>query len=256
MEKVFSILACTNHQKVAFATYMFEADAKFWWNSVKRLLEESQTNTSQEVFKDAFYQKYFPTLVWNAKELEFMQLCQGGRSVSEYIAKFKELCKFSTIYQQNPDEAWKCIKFEGGLREDILATVEHLEIRDFPTLLNKYRLIEECNRKLAAAKSASSNFRKGLALQGPKFKPNLQQQRKFQPIGNKGKQPQKPLVKQTCAQCGKNHDDRPCLVGQNIYYECGKLGHKIYECPTRNPQSAPKPQCQGRVFTMNTEEIA
>ena len=41
MEKVFSILACTNHQKVAFATYMFEADAKFWWNSVKRLLEES-----------------------------------------------------------------------------------------------------------------------------------------------------------------------------------------------------------------------
>ena len=74
MEKVFSVLAYTNHQKVAFATYMLEAEAEFWWNSLKWLIEESQTNISWEVFKDAFYQKYFPTSVQNAKELEFMQL--------------------------------------------------------------------------------------------------------------------------------------------------------------------------------------
>ena len=41
MEKVFSILTRTDYQKVAFTTYMLEADAKFWWNSVKMLLEES-----------------------------------------------------------------------------------------------------------------------------------------------------------------------------------------------------------------------
>ena len=41
MEKVFSILDCTDHQKVTFATYMLEADAEFWWNGVRRLLEES-----------------------------------------------------------------------------------------------------------------------------------------------------------------------------------------------------------------------
>ena len=34
IEKVFSVLAYTDHQKVAFATYMLEADAKFWWNNV------------------------------------------------------------------------------------------------------------------------------------------------------------------------------------------------------------------------------
>ena len=32
MEKVLSILDCTDPQKVAFATYMLEADAVFWWN--------------------------------------------------------------------------------------------------------------------------------------------------------------------------------------------------------------------------------
>ena len=105
------------------------------------------------MFKDAFYQKYFPPSVRNAKELEFMQLYQGNRSVSEYIAKSEELCKFSTIYQWNPDELWKCVKFEGGLREDILTTIGPMEIRDFPTLVNKCRLVEECNQKLNIAKS-------------------------------------------------------------------------------------------------------
>ena len=41
MEKIFSILACTDHQQVAFATYMLETYAKFWWNDVKRVLEVS-----------------------------------------------------------------------------------------------------------------------------------------------------------------------------------------------------------------------
>ena len=123
MEKVFLVLACTNYQKEAFATYMLEANTEFWWNGVKRLLEDSQMEITQDVFKEAFYQKYFPAFVRNAKELEFLQLRQGGRSVLEYIPKFEELCKFSTIYQRNPNEVWKCVKFEGGLREYILASV-------------------------------------------------------------------------------------------------------------------------------------
>ena len=89
------------------------------------------------MFKEAFYHKYFPTSVWNAKELEFMKLQQGSMSVSEYIAKFEELCKFFTIYQRNPNENWKCVKFERGLKADILASVGPMEIRDFAALENK-----------------------------------------------------------------------------------------------------------------------
>ena len=43
MEKIFSVLDCSDHQKVSFATYMLKADAEFWWNSVRRLYEESHT---------------------------------------------------------------------------------------------------------------------------------------------------------------------------------------------------------------------
>ena len=61
-------------------------------------------------------------------------------SVFEYVAKFKEFCKFSTIYQCNPDENWKYIKFDGGLRKDILASIEPMEIQNYTTLVNKSRL--------------------------------------------------------------------------------------------------------------------
>ena len=146
MEKVFVVLACTDYQKVVFATYMLEADAEFWWNGVKRLLGDSQTEVTQDVFKEAFYQKYFLASIRNAKELEFLQLRQRGNSMSEYIAKFEELCKFSTIYQRNPDEVWKCVKFKGGLKEDILVVMGPMDIRDFATLVNKCRLVEEYNK--------------------------------------------------------------------------------------------------------------
>ena len=188
-KKVFSVLDYTDHQKVAFATYMLEADAEFQWDGVKRLLEGFQMEITWDVFKETFYQKYFPVLVRNAKELEFMQLRQENSSILEYIAKFEELCKFSTIYQQKRDEAWKCVKFEGGQTEDILAVVEPMEIRDFPTLVNKCHLIEDCNKNLAVAKSIGSNFKKGLAKQGSKLKPNFQQQKKFPTVANQGKQP-------------------------------------------------------------------
>ena len=92
-----------------------------------------------------------------------MQLRQGNDTILEYIAKLEELCKFSTIYQRNPNEVWKCVKFEDGLREDILTTIGLMEIRDFPTLVNKCRLVEDCNKKLVAARSTGSNFKRGLA---------------------------------------------------------------------------------------------
>ena len=66
IEKVFSVLDYTDHQKVDFSTYMLEVDVKFWWSEVKRLLEGSQIEITRDVFKEAFYQKYFPTLVQNA----------------------------------------------------------------------------------------------------------------------------------------------------------------------------------------------
>ena len=93
---------------------------------------------------------------------------------------------FSTIYQRNSDEQWKCVKFENGLREDILASVGTIEICDYAALVNKCRLVEDCNHKLTVAKSEA--YEKKLAPQGQKFK-QLPFKKPFQCRGFKGKQP-------------------------------------------------------------------
>ena len=94
-----------------------------------------------------------------------MKFQQRSMSVSEYTVKFEEFSKFSTIYQHNLDENWKCIKFQGGLRQDILTSMGPTEIRDFAALMNKRRLVEEYNKKLADAKFNA--YKKRLAIEKP-----------------------------------------------------------------------------------------
>ncbi|MCI71800.1 GRAS family transcription factor, partial [Trifolium medium] len=63
-----------------------------------------------------------------------MELKQGGMSVSEYAARFEELCRFAPHYNTMEEEEDKCVKFENGLRPDIKQLIGFSEIRDFSTL--------------------------------------------------------------------------------------------------------------------------
>ncbi|XP_020997196.1 uncharacterized protein LOC110280477 [Arachis duranensis] len=78
--------------------------------------------------------------------MELMQLKQGNTTVAEYA--------------RNPAnfEEWKCLKFEGGLREDLMSSVVPLEIRDFDELVNKCKLVEECAKKVIASKASRQGF--------------------------------------------------------------------------------------------------
>ncbi|XP_016168790.1 uncharacterized protein LOC107611368 [Arachis ipaensis] len=78
-------------------------------------------------------------------------------TVTEYNGRFEELCHFSQICQGAPEDfaKWKCIKYEGGLRSDILSFVAPMEIRVFSELVNKSRVAEECVRKAAAEKGSA-----------------------------------------------------------------------------------------------------
>ncbi|XP_020991958.1 uncharacterized protein LOC110278128 [Arachis duranensis] len=126
-------------QRVEFAAYMLRNDAQHWWQGILQLLGREAIDISWEKFSVEFYKKYFPECFRTAKELELLQLKQGNMTVSEYIRKFEELCRFSNICQGAPAayEKWKCIKFEGGLREELLAHVGPMEIQNFVELVNK-----------------------------------------------------------------------------------------------------------------------
>ncbi|MCI22354.1 GRAS family transcription factor, partial [Trifolium medium] len=66
--------------------------------------------------------------------IEFMELKQGGMTVSEYAAKFEDLCRFAPHYNTMEAEEDKCVMFENRLRPDIKQLIGFSEIRDFPTL--------------------------------------------------------------------------------------------------------------------------
>ncbi|XP_016200441.1 peroxidase 47 [Arachis ipaensis] len=115
---------------------------------------------SWSVFRTEFHRKYFPNSVRNAKELELLQLKQGQLSVVEYTNKFEELYRFFRICQGALEdfEEWKCIKYEGGLWNDILSSVGPMEIRTFSELVNKSRVAEDCVRKAALDKDDHQTF--------------------------------------------------------------------------------------------------
>ena len=79
------------------------------------------------------------------KEVEFLQLTQGGKFVTEYVEKFKHL---SCFYTMTLDEEWRCHKFENGLRSDIHFMVAPLSIKDFAALVEKARVMEKMKNEV------------------------------------------------------------------------------------------------------------
>ncbi|XP_020963904.1 uncharacterized protein LOC110265309 [Arachis ipaensis] len=134
-----------------FKGTLVATDADNWFRAIERSLRAQHVSEGQH---------YFPRAARDAKEMELMQLKQGNTTVAEYARKFDDLCRFSKICQGNPAdfEEWKCLKFEGGLREDLMSSVVPLEIRNFAELVNKCKLVEECAKKVIASKASRQGF--------------------------------------------------------------------------------------------------
>ncbi|XP_020961130.1 uncharacterized protein LOC110263713 [Arachis ipaensis] len=131
MERALQAQQVPEEQWVEFGTYQLQGEAQYWWQGTRCILQPDGA-----------------AIPWELK--------QGQMTIAEYTSKFKELCRFSRICQGAPEDfvEWKCIKYEGGLRSDILSFVAPMEIRVFSELVNKSRVAEDCVRKAAAEKGS------------------------------------------------------------------------------------------------------
>ncbi|KAL4344273.1 hypothetical protein AHAS_Ahas11G0161900 [Arachis hypogaea] len=136
--------------------------------------ELQSADIPSDVFQTTFYKKYFPEFVMEARELELMQLKQGSLSVADYTSRFEEFCRFSRVCQgaSKSYESWKCIKYQGGLRDNIMTTIAPLEIRIFSEHVNKARVVEECAKKVAS--SRDTRGRNNNRRRGKHFQPRAQ----------------------------------------------------------------------------------
>ncbi|XP_047150224.1 uncharacterized protein LOC124822274 [Vigna umbellata] len=140
MERIYNAKRCPDDNRLAFTEYLLTGEASHWWTSMKAILTDAQSPITWAVFRSKFYEEYFPDNVRYAKEVEFLQLVQGAKSVSEYTNTFKHLLRFNTMATS---EEWQCRKFENGLRSDLKVLISSLCIRSFPSMVERAKVLEK-----------------------------------------------------------------------------------------------------------------
>ncbi|XP_020219660.1 uncharacterized protein LOC109802655 [Cajanus cajan] len=140
LEKIFSILGCSEERKLVYVVYMLTGEAEHWWRDTSQMLIDRGVVVDWVCFKRVFLEKYFPESVRHAREAEFMRLQQGEMSVIEYTMRFENLTRF---YTQAISEAWKCRKFAEGLKYDLRRAVVPMAITEFPALVEKANVVEQ-----------------------------------------------------------------------------------------------------------------
>jgi len=113
LECIYDTKMCPTENRLAFSVYMLTREAEHWRSSNRSILEERDELVTWETFRERFLSEYFPDSIRYAKEVEFLQLTLGGKTVTEYAERFKHLSRFYTLPL---DEEWRCRKLENGLR--------------------------------------------------------------------------------------------------------------------------------------------
>ncbi|XP_022636000.1 uncharacterized protein LOC111241602 [Vigna radiata var. radiata] len=139
MEKIYNAKRCSNESRLVYTEYQLTGEACHWWSAMKALLEDQRIPVTWDLFKEKFYGEFFPDSVRFAKEVEFLQLTQGGMTVSEYTDRFKHLVRF---YTMGINEEWQCRKYENGLKPDLKVMISNLCIKSFPVMAERAKVLE------------------------------------------------------------------------------------------------------------------
>ncbi|XP_047150883.1 uncharacterized protein LOC124822852 [Vigna umbellata] len=249
MERIYDAQRCPDENRLAFTEYLLTGEASHWWTSMKAILTDAHSPISWEVFRSKFYEEYFPDSVRYAKEVEFLQLVQGGKYVSEYTNAFKHLLRFNTMAT---NEEWQCRKFENGLRSDLKVLISSLCIKSFPALVERVKVLEK--NVAEAEQQKKQQAARGLNLARNNLNRNrTTYARPAQPSNSSGSQAmvvtgqsgQQGVVR--CFRCRGPHYKSSCpqLVGGKYCNRCRRNGHLESEC-NMGGRAAMRPPNAGR----------
>ncbi|XP_061356371.1 uncharacterized protein LOC133300798 [Gastrolobium bilobum] len=246
LDKIFRVTQCTNPQKLMFATYMLEGDVHKWWMNTSQVYE-MQGHVITWPFFEMFLGRYFMYDAQERKQGEFERLVQSSMSVDEYLAKFNELAKFAHFKIAMPTPAFLASKFRRGLNEEIADRIAGAASRDFGTLIEQCRDIEDVcvvsnakKAKVFEVKGAGSSTywrdrklgRRGKGKQlSTRQTPN-----QFKRTSTHGSAA-RPAITTRCTGCGRSHVG-PCATGQIICFHYGKEGHYARDCPSSAVRTA------------------
>ncbi|XP_062012153.1 uncharacterized protein LOC133728711 [Rosa rugosa] len=245
LEIHFEMMDCTQVELRRVATCLLEGDARFWWDTVKRVtLPAAMEHMEWAVFKEKFLEKYFPQVEKDKKELEFIQLTQGKMTVIEYETKFTKLSRFAPHMVDTDDK--KARRFIGGLNSNIRRMVTQRGIT-YEEAVDKALTQEEENQKYRMEKERENGFRgkRSHPMSNQKSEQPWKKQKGRDSSTEKGKEVAR--GPNWCFNCGETgHMSNACPKPRRIpgsCFNCGKVGHFSKQCnaPRRNNNPPPRP---------------
>ncbi|XP_072090564.1 uncharacterized protein [Arachis hypogaea] len=111
-------------------------EADHWFQAIERALQAQHVPLNQYV-EFAAYQLAGEAQPWWQAECRLLQLQNAD-----------------IPWEGDPEtfESWRCIKYQRGLKDNIMTAVAPMEIRVFSDLVNKARVVEEYAKTVAASK--------------------------------------------------------------------------------------------------------
>ncbi|KAL8489992.1 hypothetical protein ACS0TY_025769 [Phlomoides rotata] len=238
LERIFRHMTLTDEQKISCAQFQLMEDAAQWWESYERTQNaETRRALTWVDFKEAVMARYFPQVLRDQKEQEFITLKQGTSSVTEYERRFNRLSRYAPHLVG--DDHRKTRRFEQGLRPEIAAIVVGLNITNYHEIFD---------RALKISISLNLEYKQALATVSVNrnWQPNFKKSYVPPPRGNNYNAPQ-PVP--TCPTCKKWHFGQ-CRPRTITCYRCQQIGHRSNECnmpananrqPMGNNQYHPQP---------------
>ncbi|XP_027155931.1 uncharacterized protein LOC113756445 [Coffea eugenioides] len=128
MIDIFAALHYSEERQVTFTVFQLEGAARSWWNIIRTKWEREQTPRTWVNFVREFNAKYFPPLIQEKKEDEFIRLRQGTQSVAETVRRFIQ--GLNVEIQKDLDVA-QITTFSDAVEKALRAENARLQVRNF-----------------------------------------------------------------------------------------------------------------------------
>ncbi|CAN6173067.1 unnamed protein product [Urochloa humidicola] len=242
MEKMLNIAQCTDREKVLYASGRLEGTAGDWWDAYTAAHANADTITWQE-FRNSFRNHHIPAGLMKLKK-EFIDLKQGGMSVSEYRDKFIQLSHYAPENVDSDEK--KQDLFLEGLIGPLNYQLTPTTFPNFQSLVDKAIAMEHKRNALGDQKRKFSGFASS-SNTCPHFT-QPQQGTPFRSGGSSGNLRQHPGQLSPLRPRRLNFDDTlshdpvrtvaPSTSNPTRgCFNCGDPNHFANNCPRRNEQT-------------------
>ncbi|XP_027156852.1 uncharacterized protein LOC113758021 [Coffea eugenioides] len=291
MIDIFAALHYSEERQVTFAVFQLEGAPRSWWNVIRLKWDREQTPRTWVNFMRDFNAKYFPPLVQEKKEDEFIRLRQGTQSVAEYESQFTRLSKFAP--ELILTEQRRVRRFIQGLNVEIQKDLAVAQINTFSDAVEKALRVENARLQVRNFQVKKRGFSASSSTQGdkgtpPKFgrgagggrQPGMT--RGTPPRGgHNGRGPQRnvsqgssaSVARGPCGFYGKpNHTEDNCWRKEKRCLRCGSAEHQIANCPVlprearvttqsskansgQSKVEGTKPKVPARVYSLEQQQV-